>query len=284
MSPRWRLWPAGLVMLVGACSPAPLASPAGSSPSTSSPSAAASPSPTGTATSSPTPIESASPAPTSLAVDSLIEIVVTDLVVRTHPGTDPPSTILTERLIAPDRAFVVDGPVEAAGYEWYLVAPLLRPDDTRGPFGWIASGSREGEDWVRAVAAPCPDPVDLAGVIALQPLERLACFGDETLTLTAPVMSCGSGGGPWTFSPSWILHVGGCGLAADASAEQFLLFREPPGSSGPGSAPATVTGHFDDASALTCTVTSADPAAYPAPSREEAVVMCRSEFVIGPGS
>lgn len=241
------------------------------------------PSATGMATSSPSPSETASPTPGGPAVDSLIEVIVTDLVVRTHPGFDPPSTILTARLTSPDRAFVVDGPVEAAGYDWYLVAPLLRADDSRGPFGWIAGGSREGEDWVRAVEAPCPEPVDLAGVLAIQPLERLACFGTDTLTLSAPTISCGAGSGPWTFSPSWILEVGGCGMATTASGD-IVLFRVPPGGSSPGPAPTMVTGHFDDPAVLTCTVTTADPVAYPAPSREEAVVMCRSEFVIGPGS
>jgi hypothetical protein len=58
----------------------------------------------------------------------------------------------------------------------------------------------------------------------------------------------------------------------------------PPGSSGPAAAPASVTGHFDDPAAASCAVTSVDPVAYPPPSPEEAVIMCRSEFVIGPGS
>jgi len=277
-----RGWLAIVVAILGACGPATSPTPSGSA-SAEPPSPTAAPSSPAAASATAAPSASATAEPgTGLAVDSLIEVLVTDLVVRSHPGIDPPSTILADRLTAPDRAFVVDGPVEAAGYEWHLVAPLMRADSSRGPFGWIARASREGEEWVRGVSAPCPaEPVDLAGVLALQPLERLACFGNDSLTLTAPVITCGAGGGPWTFDPSWLVNVGGCGLALDATAENVLVYRVPPGGSDPGSGPATVTGHFDDAAAAGCTVTSADPAAYPAPSAEEAVVMCRTEFVLG---
>ena len=277
MRPSWRATLAAVPLLVSACGPAPSETAGVGSPSivatprTESPSTA------------PAATASATPAPAGLAVDSLVEILVTDLVVRSRPGTVPPSTILDGRLTTPDRAFVVAGPVAADDYDWYLVAPLNRGDGSRGPFGWVARASREGEEWVRSVAAPCPTLVDLAGVISLQPLERLACFGDETLTLTASVIGCGAGGGPWAFNPSWLVQVGGCGIATDASGDRVLLYRVPPGSSGPAAAPVDVTGHFDDPAAASCTVTSADPVAFPAPSPEEAVILCRSEFVIGAG-
>jgi hypothetical protein len=221
------------------------------------------------------------PASDDLAIDSLLAVIVTDLVVRSDPGVDPPSAVLADRLGAADRAFVVDGPVAASGYDWYLVAPLDRGDGTRGPFGWIARGSREGEAWVRSIEPPCPTTVDLAGVLELQPLDRLACFGDDSLTLTAPSVSCGAGGGPWTWDPAWLMELGGCALAIDATGEG-LLMRVPPGVTGSdGSAPATVSGHFDDPAAAGCTVTTGDPA-YPVPSPDEAVVMCRTQFVVEP--
>jgi hypothetical protein len=40
-----------------------------------------------------------------------------------------------------------------------------------------------------------------------------------------------------------------------------------------------VTGHFDDAAALGCRVWSADPVTPP-PSRDEAILMCRTQFVL----
>jgi len=196
--------------------------------------------------------------------------------VRSAPGVDPAtSTILSERLTTSDRAFVVDGPVAASGYAWFLVAPLRRADDSAGPFGWIAAASREGEAWLRPIAPACPSTVDLATVAALQPLERLTCFGTDTLTLSADAAECGAGGGPWTWEPAWLGAIGGCALVeGDAS----LLVRIPPGGTPIGSVPAVVRGHFDDPAAASCTVTSADPAT-PAPSAEEAVLICRTEFV-----
>ena len=213
-------------------------------------------------------------------VDSLVEVLVTDLVVRSVPGIDPPSTILASPMRAPDRAFVVDGPVPASGYDWYLVAPLDRADGTRGHFGWIARASREGEAWVRSIEPRCPTTADLAGILGLQPLERLACYGDETLTLTAPSLSCGAGGGPWIWEPAWLMEIGGCALSIDESLG--LLMRVPPGVTGhDGSTPVTVAGHFDDAAAAGCTVTTTDPVS-PAPGPHEAVVMCRTQFVVEP--
>lgn len=212
----------------------------------------------------------------TLEVDGLAEVLVSDLVVRTAPGVDPAtSSILADRLTTADRVFVVDGPVDDAGYAWYLVAPLVRADDTVGPFGWIAAASREGEAWVQTVEAPCPATADLASVLALQPLERLACFGDDTLTLSASVVSCGAGGGPWTVDPSWIRMLGGCGLS---DGTEVLPVRIPPGGTVISSGPVTVRGHFDDPAAATCTITSADPGT-PAPAPEHAVVLCRTEFV-----
>jgi hypothetical protein len=209
----------------------------------------------------------------------LVEITVTDLVVRTTPGVDPAgSSILAERLTGTDRAFVVDGPVAAYDYDWYLVAALTRGDGSTGPFGWIAAASREGDPWIREVSAPCPTTVELAALLNLQPLERLSCFGGNALTVETPVISCGAGGGPWTWDPSWLVMVGGCGLSLDATGQGVLLYRVPPGGADPG--PGPVVGHFDDAAAASCSATTADPA-VPAPSREEAVVICRTQFVVG---
>jgi hypothetical protein len=218
-----------------------------------------------------------------MVADTLVDVVATEVVVRSHPDLDPPSTILPGRLTAPDRAFLVEGPVLADGYEWYLMAPLERADGNRAPFGWVAAASRDGEPWVVPGFVECPALDDLAGIIALHRFERLACFHGAELTLTAPVVTCGAGGGPWTFDPPWISMVGGCGLAADASGEAVMLYRVPPGDSGPAVGPATVTGHFDDWNAAGCSVTTSDPLANPAPKAEEAVLLCRSEFVLGPG-
>lgn len=267
-----------LALALVACGGTP-ATPDASSPATPSPTGATE-EPTAPPSVSPTTAASATPGPSpAFAHDSLVEVIVTDLIVRTAPGVDPAtSSILPDGLTSADRAFIADGPVSASGYDWYLAAPLDRPDGSRGPFGWIAAASREGDPWIREVAPPCPATIDLAAVLGLQPLERLACFGDEPLTLNAASIGCGAGGGPWTWDPGWLVMVGGCGLSPDAGGGDVLLYRVRPGDSEP--SPGPVLGHFDDAAAAGCSATTADPA-IPAPSREEAVVICRTQFVTG---
>jgi hypothetical protein len=240
-------------------------------------------SPSSTASASPSPASAPTSIAAVLAIDELGEVVVSDLVVRSAPGVDPgSSSILPGRLTTADRFFVVAGPVAADGYAWYQVAPLTRSDGSAGPFGWVASGSRDGDPWVVMTAAACPPTVSLEAILELQPLERLACFGDDPIGLVAPTVSCGAGGGPYTWEPAWLVMVGGCGLALSTSSEQVLIMRTPPAFSGsvPPSGPVGVTGHFDDAAARGCTVTTSDPVGYPPPGPAQAVVICRTEFVL----
>ncbi|HUH17319.1 MAG TPA: hypothetical protein VMM85_05165, partial [Methylomirabilota bacterium] len=182
------------------------------------------------------------------------------------------------RLGAGERFFVVDGPTPADGYNWYLAAPLRRADGTAAPFGWIASAHRDGTHWVEPDPSTCGGDDDLAAVVALQGLERLACFGNASLTLPAPEISCGAGGGPIVYEPSWLAAISGCGVVVGDSA---LLLRIPPGYDGsiPSSGAWEISGHFDDPTAALCTASSLDPA-IAAPPAEAAVLHCRTEFVL----
>ena len=243
------------------------------------PSATTSPSDGAASSSSPTAI----PTPTAATFDpdSIAEVVVSDLVVRSAPGVDSAtSSILGGRLRTGDRLFVVRGPTPASGYDWHLVAPLARADGTMGPFGWVAAASREGETWIEPSPPACPPTPDLQSVLALQPFERLACFGRESMTLEASFGGCGAGGGPWAWEPGWLMELGGCSLALDEDGDPSLLVRVPPGGTGlSGSLPAVVRGHFDDPAAAGCSVTTTDPL-VPPPGPDEAVVLCRSQFVV----
>lgn len=237
------------------------------------------------ATMSPTPATVPSPSATAtvvtLAPDSIGEVVVSDLVVRSAPGVDPgTSAILDGRLRTGDRMIILRGPTPASGYDWYLVAPLTRPDGSMGPFGWVAAASREGDTWVEASPPACPATPDLASVLSLHPYERLACFRNDSMTLEASFGGCGAGGGPWVWEPSWLMVIGGCSLALDADGEPSLLVRVPPGGTAfsDGSLPAAVRGHFDDPAAAACSVTTTD-STVPPPAPAEAVLMCRSQFV-----
>ena len=69
--------------------------------------------------------------------------------------------------------YVIDGPVVGSGYSWYRVwAPRT------SLAGWVAAGSKAGEDWLAPVPLPCtlgasPDEtVDKIGY----DLMHLACY------------------------------------------------------------------------------------------------------------
>ena len=70
-----------------------------------------------------TPSPSASPTPT-LGPAGVAMVVTTDLVVRSEPAISDTSSISPDSLDAPMLLYVVDGPVAADGYDWYLVKPF----------------------------------------------------------------------------------------------------------------------------------------------------------------
>ena len=44
---------------------------------------------------------------------------------------------------------VLDGPVQASGYDWYLVQPTIMSDTEQPyPFGWVAAAGKDGEPWI----------------------------------------------------------------------------------------------------------------------------------------
>ena len=157
---------------------------------------------------------------------------------------------------------------------------------------------------VAAAATRCPaDPVTLQALLDLSadegPLataydtdpmlmsERaLACFGDRTLRFTAYVRDPGDVG--WTYAyglePAWFR---GTAFFVAASADlapgtgPITALAIPPGLGDLQPAHVghwvTVTGHFDDPAAQTCV---ASGEAGVAPTTAEAVLICRSTFVV----
>ena len=99
-------------------------------------------------TPSPEPTSSASPTPLPvgrLASDGIAQVVTDNLVVRSLPQISDSSEIHPVRLFEPKLLFVLDGPVAADGYDWYLVAPFeefvsdVATDEPR--IGWVAAQS-----------------------------------------------------------------------------------------------------------------------------------------------
>jgi hypothetical protein len=291
------------VVLVGCAAPASSASAAADASGMATPAAEAgsphiaSPSPVETAPTSPsaTPSESSEQTPAAspdLRPDAVAQVVTTDLVVRSLPEISDSSVMHAERLSSPTLLYIVDGPVTADGYDWYLVQPFeseLGDVRTDWPFGWVAAGDRTGaEEWIAPAMLECPRPT-VDDIRRMAPEARLACFGDEQLALQGRFGGCFAG-----MTPVW-LQVHGCAL--------LPLDPIPAGSPDPGhlrlrfvdmieiphdqpGAFITVRGHFDDPRANSCAwgddaffEESGGVGPTPPPKPEEVILWCRTEFV-----
>lgn len=234
----------------------------------------------------PTPAEAA-----DLAADSIAQVVTTDLVVRSAPGTGDDSEILPGSLNEPTLLFVVDGPVAASGYVWYLVQPFetLRRDVQQ--MGWVAAGSRDGEAWIAPAEPECPQSADLASILEINPIARFACLRSTTVSVRGAFRGF-SAIVPGLIAPSWIF-VAGYWLepeGSELSPTQLGLWMHYPDSPPspaldfPVGTIIRVEGHFDDPAAREC-VALAPPSQGPPPTPSAldhamAVMRCRSEFVV----
>jgi hypothetical protein len=209
--------------------------------------------------------------------DSVAQVVTTDLVVRSRPGVTDESEIYPTRLNEPMLLYVVDGPVRASGFDWYQVQPFelgvcvdVCPEPL--PFGWVAQAGNDGEVWIAPGTVNCPSPT-VAELQLLDPMARLACFGDRRLELDGTMGSCFAPAG-YALPP---LLVEGCVLYTDDYEPPEDTFGDPGlklrGSvSGEaaslGGEHVRVTGQFDDPSAEEC-----------GPDLR-LVLLCRAEFVV----
>jgi hypothetical protein len=96
----------------------------------------------------PTPAPSESSAPTArlgdLAAGTVVDVVVTALRVRTAPTIDNNKSAKLDPLIGVGAQLeVLDGPVTADGYDWYLVQALGSPHR-----GWVAAADHDGQPWI----------------------------------------------------------------------------------------------------------------------------------------
>jgi hypothetical protein len=243
------------------------------------------------------------------------EVIVTDLVVRSAPGTGSDSTILDDALGLGDRFFVVAGPTSASGYVWLQVQQVAAdrsPTSMSEPwgawplFGWIAVASRDGEPWVSAAAIDCRTQDLPRGLLSLSPEERLHCFGDQDLLFTAELQTTGCGAvggfeGP-VIDPEWLSAVGPVAMGGrgvlDGEYNLVVTVAASEQQSGVScdffDGPFQISGAFDDAAAPTCEYwwfenpsVESEPAPSP-PDPVQVVLHCRTMFVaeslIGIGS
>jgi hypothetical protein len=171
-----------------------------------SPSVASSP----TATPSPTPSSASEPSHTPvptpwfeipagiLPPESLAAVTTDSLRIRAEPGLDAlvGDTLPAGTVVGISGLF---GPTVVDGMDWYSVVYY-------GDLGgWAAAGSDQ-EQFLEPVPPRCTEAEpDLAFLTSITAWERLACFGDQSLTIVGTFGChgiCGPASG--SFEPAWL--------------------------------------------------------------------------------
>jgi hypothetical protein len=114
------------------------------------------------------------PASGGFAAGTIVEIVVTDLRVRTEPTVDDALSAKLEPLLGLGVGLrIVEGPVIADDYEWYRVEAM----DGYPHRGWVAAADHDGEPWIEDPAAreATLSEVERSIVAQLRPDAAKAC-------------------------------------------------------------------------------------------------------------
>jgi hypothetical protein len=234
-----------------------------------------------------------------LTPGSIADVISDNVRIRSKPGVTSGSVKFEPVLKIGDRLLVIAGPVAADAYDWYQVAAWRpsRPSMT-WPIGWAVRADHDGTPWLQTTSLPCPSSPTFGDVAALNPYEALGCFGHQPLTLRAfigggeAVDGCKGEGpvGRCVTGPTWLAGIGGRtasfdGVSARSTAgdDPLQLAIDPNGSVNPSDLPsgrmATIEGAFDHPDAARCGV-AGDPSALPALTLEDAILACRTRFVI----
>jgi hypothetical protein len=90
------------------------------------------------------PGPNASTPPGVFTVGSVVDVVVTDLRVRTLPTVDNSKSVKLDPLLGVGTQLqIIEGPVSADDYDWYLVQAVGLPHR-----GWVAAADHDGSPWV----------------------------------------------------------------------------------------------------------------------------------------
>jgi hypothetical protein len=164
-------------------------------------------------------------------------------------------------VLAGQTVYLVAGPVDHGGSPSFRLQVFGDVDDgyrPAGAFGWITAADAVDALIARNPVCPRTMPSGIADVAAIQPHERMLCFGERELTFGPVTASTAQ------FGPGLPDRV----LSADSN-EDFLTSL--PYLRGPGVPEiaegtwVTVTGHFNDASSSAC-------------GDADQVVLCREQF------
>ena len=254
----------------GCATTSPSASSEASEPAISTPTSEA------LAPSAPSPSSAPGPTPAFEAPDDILPpgsraIVTLDgLRIRSAPGLDA----VVYATLAADTVVEVGswGPTVVDGIDWYWV---VHHDAVLA--GYAAAGS--GEDRYLELLPPrceAGEP-DLAALVRLMPWERLACFGDRSLTVTGtygcPV--CGEWI-PGSYEPSWLANPQNLNYLGWPEAIALHFPPEAGLNAPPNASIVRVTGHFSDPASTTCVIELGAMPVDPV----VAELWCREQFVV----
>jgi hypothetical protein len=291
-------------------------SPAAVTPSpalvTASPTVAPTPAATSTPITAPEPTPTSSPEPkphppSAIKPGDVVETIVKNVRVRSEPRVADSSYKYEPLLPAGTKLYVLDGPVEGSGYEWFWVAQL---SSNELPSGWVAAAGRDGEAWLGKSAFDCPAVPDEFGELLRLPRGvGVACFSRLPITFKARLFACNCDVDAWPpLSPGWLWTVGQGPFIVSPSAVRLTstegaygqhyrgleLVLDPEGRY-PAKLPigrylegtewtvppvVRITGVFDHPTAQTCTWDSHDPVPSSSLPLDPAVGTCRLEFAV----
>lgn len=240
------------------------------------------PTPGVTATETPSPSASPSASPSPIGIETGDFARVVSDIWPTWYERDTSAEGVT-RLTAGDVVWVLEGPVHDAEAIWYRVqSPRHR---SVVGFVWLRFvGAQQAVDALQPHQARCPQAFDADAFSALAPMERLACYGTDEITLDPVRVQAVDEPNQVDGSPAWLveapLEIYTTADYPNATTEGTLSGRVAPGTDVSLDLPGwyQLRGHFDDPDAASC-VRNLAHAAYDEPPAA-AVTWCRQQFVI----
>jgi hypothetical protein len=241
--------------------------------------------------------------------DTFARVATDDLRVRTKPGVGADSIKLEPLLWKDALVFVIDGPVAASGYDWYLVKPMGEADVQHHPDppqdGWVVAAGKDGEPWLAPYSPNwcSPRPFDAPPSDFEWPprdLLDLSCYGNATLRFPALL---GRGefvcepAPPWRIEPSWLdwcegpgyrladpdlgeapIGLGAYHVVFDPAVDLDKLPALDDG--GADLVAVDVVGQYDHPAAADCRLEPRYPSSEPQPDQTLTTLGCRATFVV----
>jgi hypothetical protein len=222
--------------------------------------------------------EPSQPAGPILERYGLGRVITDNLRARSQPGLGPESLLREPLIDSGNQFYILNGPVAFDGYTWYQIQPL----DRSLPFGWVATGSREGEPWVEPVEPDCPTSPTAEELFGLDQLVALACYGNADLEVTGDLLCYVGDVDTPVSGPDWIefdrvcfIQLADRMVGIEGKAVTGLIDQNG-GNSVEGRY--TVVGHYDDEQATECVHAPVEVGEQPDPA--QVYNNCRTAFVV----